>query len=243
MELPTEQECRDFLACVNLGREAMGVHPLGTIDFDAATPNDGTSCLSANSVFHAAGYMVGSDALYPNENANDEVPRAMGAEPSLNDNDWLIPEEIVRVTAVFDAGHDSEGLRARMVEAGRRRGDAPLDPDASRALLRAAGALTYERRRSMSTDGQPQLLTREDAIAMLAAANDSAADAVGALSQFFGIEDDEIAQAGAIANLIDQRGEPTTRIDEPFDLPPGYVMLTFDDGFTCGIAPNGDVSS
>jgi hypothetical protein len=30
---------------------------------------------------------------------------------------------------------------------------------------------------------------------------------------------------------------------EPFDLPRGYVQLWFESGFTCGIAPDGSVSS
>lgn len=30
---------------------------------------------------------------------------------------------------------------------------------------------------------------------------------------------------------------------QPFDLPEGYVQLWFDSGFTCGISPEGEVSS
>lgn len=29
----------------------------------------------------------------------------------------------------------------------------------------------------------------------------------------------------------------------PFDLPADYLLVTYDDGFTCGIAPDGSVSS
>jgi hypothetical protein len=30
---------------------------------------------------------------------------------------------------------------------------------------------------------------------------------------------------------------------EPFDLPKGYVQLWFKSGFTCGVSPEGEVSS
>jgi hypothetical protein len=38
--------------------------------------------------------------------------------------------------------------------------------------------------------------------------------------------------------------DPLVRVAwEPFDLPKGYAQLWFASGFTCGIAPDGSVSS
>jgi hypothetical protein len=52
-------------------------------------------------------------------------------------------------------------------------------------------------------------------------------------------------QALALARLMRQRRDSNVNIvREPFDLPAGYVLLTFVvGGFTCGIAPDGSVSS
>ncbi len=52
-------------------------------------------------------------------------------------------------------------------------------------------------------------------------------------------------QALALARLMRARSDGDVRIvREPFDLPPGYVLVTFVvGGFTCGIAPDGCVSS
>jgi hypothetical protein len=52
-------------------------------------------------------------------------------------------------------------------------------------------------------------------------------------------------QALALGRLM--RGRPNSNVDivrEPFDLPPGYMLVTFVvGGVTCGIAPDGSVSS
>lgn len=52
-------------------------------------------------------------------------------------------------------------------------------------------------------------------------------------------------QAIAIARLMRGRTRSNlTIVREPLDLPAGYVLVTFVvDGFTCGIAPDGLVSS
>lgn len=53
------------------------------------------------------------------------------------------------------------------------------------------------------------------------------------------------AQLSAIKRLAQGR-EPSSILitPEPFDLPAGYVMVTFQrSGFTCGISREGDVSS
>ncbi len=52
-------------------------------------------------------------------------------------------------------------------------------------------------------------------------------------------------QALALARLM--RGRMNSNVNiirEPFDLPAGYILVTFVvGGFTCGIAPDGSVSS
>ncbi len=52
-------------------------------------------------------------------------------------------------------------------------------------------------------------------------------------------------QALALARLMRGRSNSNVNImREPFDLPAGYVLVTFvAGGFTCGIAPDGSVSS
>jgi hypothetical protein len=52
-------------------------------------------------------------------------------------------------------------------------------------------------------------------------------------------------QALALARLMRERtGSNVSIVREPFDLPAGYLLVTFlVGGFTCGIAPDGSVSS
>jgi len=52
-------------------------------------------------------------------------------------------------------------------------------------------------------------------------------------------------QALALARLMRGRANSNVNIiREPFDLPTGYLLVTFViGGFTCGIAPDGSVSS
>ena len=52
-------------------------------------------------------------------------------------------------------------------------------------------------------------------------------------------------QAWALARLMRDRVDSNVNIvREPFDLPAGYILVAFMvGGFTCGIAPDGSVSS
>ncbi len=52
-------------------------------------------------------------------------------------------------------------------------------------------------------------------------------------------------QALALARLLRQRpGSNVNIVRKPFDLPAGYLLVSFVvGGFTCGIAPDGSVSS
>lgn len=53
-----------------------------------------------------------------------------------------------------------------------------------------------------------------------------------------------VEQANALARLAQGRSAKVASVmSRPFDLPADYLMVVYEDGFTCGIAPNGDVSS
>lgn len=46
------------------------------------------------------------------------------------------------------------------------------------------------------------------------------------------------------ANALARRGASVKLIaHRPFDLPADYLLVEYEDGFTCGIAPDGSVSS
>lgn len=52
-------------------------------------------------------------------------------------------------------------------------------------------------------------------------------------------------QNAALERLSVNRGGESARVTErPFDLPTDYIMVVFEpSNFTCGISPDGDVSS
>jgi hypothetical protein len=54
-----------------------------------------------------------------------------------------------------------------------------------------------------------------------------------------------MAQGAALARLVTQRGAPErVHVNKPDEwMMAGYWLVRFPDGFECGIAPNGDVSS
>lgn len=52
-----------------------------------------------------------------------------------------------------------------------------------------------------------------------------------------------LAQGMALARRVGPDTSHFNVVVGPFDLPDGYVQATFDDGFTCGISREGDVSS
>jgi hypothetical protein len=57
------------------------------------------------------------------------------------------------------------------------------------------------------------------------------------------LEEPTNVQALALARLLRDRPGKSANVTPNFDLPAGYWFVTFNDGFECGIAPNGDVSS
>lgn len=75
---------------------------------------------------------------------------------------------------------------------------------------------------------------------MLAGTGEALANAIRGL-----LGEPKCVQALALARLLGDREATGVHIaTEPFDLPDGYWQAEFlRDGFTCGIAPNGDVSS
>jgi hypothetical protein len=57
-----------------------------------------------------------------------------------------------------------------------------------------------------------------------------------------GLDDPAVVQALALAPRMRTTRHVTIAVG-PFDLPSGYWLARFDDGFECGIAPDGAVSS
>lgn len=123
--LPTVEECREFLDTINVGRVAIGLAPLEKLDYDVCKPGSATNCLSAHHLFWSAGYWTWAEVTSPRGIQHDarladalsmqwiRTPRAKGYE---------IPDAIKRVTDVFDRVEGTpdlnEALRERMVEAG-----------------------------------------------------------------------------------------------------------------------------
>lgn len=124
MELPSIEQCRTFLATINRGREAIGLHALERLDFDECDPGSTCNCLSAHHVFDPAGFGVDQDYIWAKANgAQLFVGPALGLKPLDQAGDtWRLSPEILAVTDVFDACEDNpellKALRERMVEAG-----------------------------------------------------------------------------------------------------------------------------
>lgn len=51
------------------------------------------------------------------------------------------------------------------------------------------------------------------------------------------------AQRAKLAQSLRARPQTIELVHEPFDLPPGYVLALYADGFTLGISPTGEGSS
>lgn len=115
IELPTVEECREFLDKINHGRALIDLPPLDVLDFDGAEPEHTGNCLSARHLFAPAGYDVLPDTIEAHDHLSDRRVRAIL-------DSGQIPAEITAVTAPFDqikhGPVDRDALRARMVEAG-----------------------------------------------------------------------------------------------------------------------------
>lgn len=114
-DLPTVEECREFLRLVNVGRVASGRNALEVLNFDDASPESPIYCLSATNLFVVNGHgRVGGVAA----NTTPEVVEALGMKRSTRETEpgFFIPAEILKVTDPFDAR--TPGLRERLVEAG-----------------------------------------------------------------------------------------------------------------------------
>lgn len=116
--IPTIEQCKQFKRLVDKGRAATGQEPIEFLEFDKCKPDCSDNCLSANNLFHDAGYSVGNTE-FSSGNTNeghDELPKALEAEGGLYFCDYIIPEAIKVVTDPFDK--NEPGLRERLVEAG-----------------------------------------------------------------------------------------------------------------------------
>lgn len=111
-QLPTVEQCVEFLEAVNARRVKGGLEPLNVIDFDGADPNNGHNCLSARNLYRPLFETIDAHWYVGTRNA------------SAGGNVEDIPERILAVTDYFDGcdprehGWPLDDLRARMVEAG-----------------------------------------------------------------------------------------------------------------------------
>lgn len=117
-DLPTLAQCQQFLALINIGRQAAGLPIREYLDFDGAEPRLPNNCLSANNLFDATGWSVGSNNV---SQATSWWPPKRAVLEALNFDEWgHLPEAILRVTDPFDS--EVPGLRARLIEADVVRG-------------------------------------------------------------------------------------------------------------------------
>lgn len=119
IDLPTIEQAQEFLRLVNVGRAAVGLDPIDTLDFDGAEPGHTVNCLSARNLFapvageHAM-FSVGMTAV---RGVPSEVVDALGMEEAWPGAEHFdIPDAILAVTDPFD--EETPGLRERLVEAG-----------------------------------------------------------------------------------------------------------------------------
>jgi hypothetical protein len=82
----------------------------------------------------------------------------------------------------------------------------------------------------------PRVDGRDDAATLLSVANRG--QIIDRYSQV-----PTVAQLNVVANRCTNGSEVAVVWVRPFDLPPDYLLVQYTDGFVCGIAPNGDVSS
>jgi len=132
--LPTVEQCRAFMAKINVGRRAFGLESLERLDYDACTPSDPQGCLShhhlmeqisndgetTNYYFHfEEGEQVEAQRLATafGVEAGASVKDSCTCEECLHNRPLSvpIPEEIRMVTDPFD--RCAQGLRERLVEA------------------------------------------------------------------------------------------------------------------------------
>lgn len=114
-DLPTVEECREFLRLVNVGREACGLDALEVLDFDDATPSKPTNCLSARNLFVVPHGNRGFHVFDRFVRTRREIVEALSM-PRAGNGQHELPAAIYKVTDPFDA--KTPCLRERMVEAG-----------------------------------------------------------------------------------------------------------------------------
>lgn len=112
----TADDARAFLVKINEGRVALGKEPLDKVDYTRAVSGSPTSCLSATSLFDGDGEAMSSTFTLPMTIARR---LSNGTGWPLKTIPWFaekrgsveIPQEILRITDVFDNLEDSKGTR------------------------------------------------------------------------------------------------------------------------------------
>lgn len=116
--LPTIEQCHEFMAAINAGRQAFGLEPIDKLDFDACEPLNGRRCVSAHHLINLVtdeGSTGFSTFNMDDEDQARTLANALGTETDYFD-EVLIPRSIKHVTDPFD--YREYGLRERLVEAG-----------------------------------------------------------------------------------------------------------------------------
>src|SRR4051812_37046043 len=108
-ELPSIEECHEFLATINRGRKAIGLEPIETLDFDECEPDDPKRCLSARHLFALGGAIAWAADIEAYGQPQSLVEEFGGEGRRVE-----IPEAILKVTDPFD--DEMPGLRERLVE-------------------------------------------------------------------------------------------------------------------------------
>lgn len=125
-DLPTAEECQEFLALINKGRAVYDLEPVVKLDYDRCEPGDPQECLSATYLAVPAGGTAGAYS-FENVAQADRLADALGTSRYWGGVE--IPDGILRVTDPFDLlgelypgdeclKEQNDALRARLVEAG-----------------------------------------------------------------------------------------------------------------------------
>lgn len=107
-----------------------------------------------------------------------------------------------------------------------------------------ADLLAARERARLALDGDYDVTEELIEFARLAEAHAATLGDIIARGEIVATTDDLPSNAQLVAMRRRMRKDVSATVFiEPFDLPPGYVLVRYSDGFECGISREGDVSS